>query len=112
MDTRYRPTAAPLEIEQVASDIDDLNVSAKWKERFRLIEKAGPFEQGKYQNHKALTPAELRKINFNVLAFLFSGLYYFAKGMPRKALIVLGGGWLFAAVVTVLEAMLNFTAPN
>jgi hypothetical protein len=63
MDTRYKPTAASLEPETGAADIDDLNISEKWKERFRIIEKAGPIERGKYKNHKALTPAELRKVN-------------------------------------------------
>jgi hypothetical protein len=112
MDTRYKPTAASLEPETGAADIDDLNVSEKWKERFRLIEKAGPFERGKYRHQEALTPAERRKINFNVLAFLFSAFYYLAKGMPRKAFVVAGCGWLFAALLTILESILNFTAPS
>jgi hypothetical protein len=112
MDIRYKPTTAPLDLASEASSIDDLNVSEKWKERFRIIEKAGPFERGKYQNQDALTPAERRKINFNVLAFLFSGLYYFCKGMPRKALVFFGGGWIFAAAMTIIESIFNFTAPN
>jgi hypothetical protein len=47
-----------------------------------------------------------------LLAFLFSAVYYFVKGMPRKALVIMGGGWLFAALITVLESTLSFTAPS
>lgn len=112
MDSRYTPTTAPLEVETKANSIDELNVSERWKERFRLIEKAGPFERGKYRDIAALTSAERRMINVNILAFLSSGLYYFCKGMPRKALVFLGGGWIFAAIVTVLEYTFNFTAPS
>ncbi len=112
MDARYQPTTAPLDVENEANSIDDLNVSEKWKERFRILEKAGPFERGKYRNQDALTSAERRKINWNILAFLFSGLYYLCKGMPRKAFVLIGGGWIFAAAVTVLEYIFTFTAPN
>ncbi len=112
MDARYQPTAAPLEVETQPNSIDELNVGERWKERFRLIEKAGPFERGKYRNIAALTSAERRKMSSNALAFLFSGLYYFCKGMPRKGLVFFGGGWIFAAIVTVLEYIFEFTAPN
>jgi hypothetical protein len=112
LDIRYKPTAMSLDLEKDAVSIDDLNVSEKWKERFRLIEKAGPFERGKYRHQETLTPAERRKINFNVPAFLFSAFYYLVKGMPRKAFVIAGCGWLFAALLTILESILNFTAPS
>lgn len=112
MDARYQPTTAPLEVETKAHSIDELNVSERWKERFRLMEKAGPFERGKYRNIDALTSAERRELNNNILAFLFSGVYYFCKGMHHKGLVFFGAGWIFAAIVTVLEYVFNFTAPN
>ena len=112
MDARYKPTTAQLVRDSEPRAIDDLDVSDKWKERFRLIERAGPFARGKYQNFHQLTTQERRKIGFNVLAFLFSGLYYLCKGMPQKALILFGGGWLFAAVITILEGIFGFQAPN
>ena len=112
MDRRYRVPASSLETDVPEAAIDDLPVSEKWKARFRTMRKAGPFVGGNYTNMSALTPAERRAITFNFLAFLFGILYYLAKGMPRKALVLVGIGWLFSAVVTVLESAFAFTAPS
>lgn len=112
MKNPYQTPSAKLEPMAARSDIDSLDVSDAWKKRFRLIERAGPFIKGKYQNILALTPRERRVISFNILAFLFSGLYYLAKGMPKKALVLMGFSWIFSAALTLLETAYHFSAPN
>ncbi len=84
MDSRYTPTTAPLEVVTKANSIDELNVSERWKERFRLIEKAGPFERGNYRDVATLTPAERRMIKVNILAFYSRGCTTSAKGCLAK----------------------------
>lgn len=78
------------------ADIDSLQVSTSWKQRFRLIEKAGGAKQ---PNLKGLSTGERFKIGFNVLAFLFGPFYYLAKGMWKKALA------LFGACVVAMVAL-------
>lgn len=58
-------------------------VSNSWKQKFRLMEKAGGPKQ---PNLKSLAAGERFKIGFNILAFLFGPLYYLVKGMWKKAL--------------------------
>jgi hypothetical protein len=76
-----------------------LDVSDAWKERFRLIEKAGGARRPKF---KELALSERRKIGFNILAFLFGPFYYLAKGMWRKALVLTA----LALVVFLLLSLL------
>ncbi len=112
MENPYQTPGAKLEPVATRSDIDSLNVSDTWKKRFHIIERAGPFIKGKYQNITSLTTRERRVISFNILAFLFSGLYYLAKGMPKKALVLMGFSWIFSAALTLLETAYHFSAPN
>jgi hypothetical protein len=93
---RYAPPKA--EVSDVTlsfkgSRIDALKVSDAWKTRFRLIERAGGV---KLPNLKALAFGQRMKVMFNVLAFLFGPLYYLAKGLWKKALV------LFAICVVVV----------
>lgn len=67
--------------------IGSLAVSDSWKQKFRLIRKAGG---PRLQNLKALASSERFRIGFNVLAFFFGPIYYAAKGMWRKALSLFG----------------------
>lgn len=67
------------------SNIDALQVSDSWKIRFRLIERAGGV---KLPQLKALPFGQRMKVIFNVLAFLFGPLYYLAKGLWKKALVL------------------------
>lgn len=78
------------------AEIGSLRVSDSWKLKFRLLRKAGV---PGLKNLKALAPGERVKIGFNVLAFLFGPLYYFAKGMWKKALS------LFVACVIGIVAL-------
>ncbi len=112
MENPYRTPAAELEMTAAASDIDTLDVSERWKERFRLLDMAGPMVGGKLQNIERIGRRERTRIAYNWLAFLFSPIYYFVKGMPRKGLVLLGLGWLWIALVTSAEGVFGFRAPN
>ena len=88
------------------------DVSSKWRERFRILEKAGPFSGLTYRNSASLSLGERMKIGLNIWAFLFSILYYIAKGMPRKGLVLLGVAWLLAACEFFIEGLSNVSVPD
>jgi hypothetical protein len=96
------PFAAPhSRVDDQPTDIDNLPVSERWKEKFRLFRKANA---PSFSNLKSL-PADERKrasFGFNVLAFLFGPFYYIAKGMWRKGLVLF---LLCLIAVIVLEAI-------
>jgi len=80
------PVSLVLDTSEQPTDemIDNLSVSAVWKERFKAIAHAGG---PKLPNLKNLPKTERRKaLSFNILAFLFGPLYYLSKGMWKKAL--------------------------
>ena len=68
----------------MATEISELDVSETWKEKFRLIEKAG----GPTLPHFTSLPfGERLKANFNVLAFLLGPIYFIAKGLWRQGVL-------------------------
>jgi hypothetical protein len=112
MENPYQPPSAPLETEDQSAAIDTLDVSDRWKEKFRIIVRAGPLPGARYANMKALTARERNAIGFNFLAFLFSFIYYAVKGMPRRAMVLLSFGWFYIAIVIAIEAAFDFTSPS
>jgi Protein of unknown function (DUF2628) len=98
---RPNPYAVPkAEVRDVSdesqAEIDDLAVSATWKNRFRLIETAG----GPRLTHiKDMPFGDRMRVMFNILAFLFGPFYYLAKGLWRKAIT------FFVLGVVVLTAL-------
>ncbi|MGI9331653.1 MAG: DUF2628 domain-containing protein [Gammaproteobacteria bacterium] len=112
MDNLYQPPGAALETEDSNAAIDTLEVSERWRNKFRLIAKAGPLPGFKYANLKVLTVRERNAIGFNILAFLFSFLYYIFKGMHRRALVLLGFGWLYISIVSFVELYVDFSVPT
>ena len=91
------------------SPIELLKVSEGWKKKFRLIEKAGGWNGFYCPNIIVLTPQESKVIRFNVWGFLFGSLYYLAKGMWGKGLILLAAsiiiGLVFAPAAVVIWVM-------
>lgn len=93
----FAPPKADLSVvidKSARFDIESLTISSSWKQKFRILEKAGGPKQ---PNLKALSSGERFKIGFNILAFLFGPLYYLAKGMWKKALSIFG-----ACIVAIL----------
>lgn len=112
MDNPYQPPSAPLEAEGHSAAIDALDVSDRWKDKFRIIAKAGPLPGGRYANAKGLSARERNAIGFNILAFLFSFIYYVVKSMPHRGMVLLGFGWFYVAVVIAIEAAFDVSAPS
>src|SRR5262245_12803749 len=97
----YAPPKAIVDAGPGVADIDSLPVTDAWKRRFKAMRKAGGpnlphFKNLSREERKALSP-------FNVLAFLFGPLYYFAKGMWKKGLML----FLLCVIGTlILDALL------
>jgi hypothetical protein len=106
--TNANPFAAPqAPVDDPPSDIDSLNISERWKARFRLMLKAGA---PGFANLKNLPPEERRRASFgfNVLAFLFGPLYYVAKGMWRKGLTLFVACFAATLVAELVLTVLGF----
>ncbi len=80
----YSPPSAVLEhVDPDTADLSNIPVSEKWRERFRLIERAGGVKLPKI---KELPFGQRMKVLFNVFGVLFGPFYYCAKGMWKKGL--------------------------
>ncbi len=88
------------------STYSDLKPS--WRERFRIFDSVS-VSAGSYFQHQeklnALPPKEKKKVSLNWLAFLFSVLYYYTKGMGTK-------GTLLWAVSTLTHALVVSFSPQ
>lgn len=79
---QFLPTK-PIEIQSSHTKSSAFDsVSESWRNKFRLIEKAGGVSRA---NTKTLPFGERLKVNFNIWGFLFATLYYLVKGMWKKA---------------------------
>ena len=81
----------------IAGSEDDL--SALWRIRFDLIEKAGGPTRPLF---KQLSLGERLRLGFNLWAFLFGPFYYLAKGMWRKAVAMLAFNIFLSIVANLL----------
>ncbi|USX13517.1 DUF2628 domain-containing protein [Oxalobacteraceae bacterium OTU3CAMAD1] len=80
----------------------EAELSALWRIRFDLIEKAG----GPTRPHfKQLSFGERFRLAFNLWALLFGPFYYLAKGMWRKAIVA-------AFIGLPLMILINVAAPD
>ena len=75
-------------------NISKLDVSEKWKSRFRSIENAGGPD---LPHFRKLPMRERRAVQFNWSAFFFGPFYFLAKGLWRQAIV-----YLVAAIACVL----------
>lgn len=78
-----QPPQASATAQGKIDKIARLDVSDKWKERFRIIEKAGGYQ---LPDARMLTISESRKISSNWLAFIFWPIYLPLKGLWRQAI--------------------------
>jgi hypothetical protein len=79
--------------------ISRLDVSEGWKEKFRLIEKAGGAGLPRFRD---LPFGERMAVNTNWLAFFFGIFYLLAKGMWRPAISIFV---IASAIFAALEMM-------
>jgi hypothetical protein len=93
------PPAAGPAPRAKADPIARLDVSESWKQKFKLIEKAGGPDLPHFRD---LPFGERFGLNFNILACIFGPFYYLVKGLWRQAILY----FIFAvALVLLLEAV-------
>lgn len=108
-DNPYAPPSSSV-VDDSAGDldglIDALEVSDRWKEKFRAITLAG----GPSLPNRKQLPKDMRRqaLGFNVLAFLFGPLYYLAKGMWRKAILYFVASTLLVFVAAFALAYFGY----
>lgn len=83
------------------------SISESWEKKFELLEKAGGV---KMPNFKNLSFAERNKVIFNIWGFLFGPIYYFVKGMWKKAISLLGIAILIIVVLEVICREIGISA--
>jgi len=99
----YAPPVADVDdANREISDIDSLPVSQTWKDRFKVIARAGG---AKLPHLKSLPASERRKASFNVLAFLFGPFYYAAKGMWKRGMALFA---VCVLAVVILSLILEY----
>ena len=94
-----RPAASPTSTARMVDPIARLDVSDKWKDRFRAIERAGGPDLPKF---RSLSPAERRGVQFNWIAFFLGPFYFLAKGLWRQTVVYV---LLAIACVLIMEAI-------
>jgi uncharacterized protein len=96
----------------VVTSINELDVSEYWKKKFEILERAGEFKNGTYENFKSLSFTERRKIGFNFIAFIGCPFYYFFKKMWGKGWVLFGLSVLINAAITGVEIATKIHVPN
>jgi hypothetical protein len=83
------------------------HVPQAWQQRFAFFEKYGlPGSSSQAQAaFKALSFGQKIRVSLNPLAFFFSPVYYFVKGMWRKGLVLL-------AEAIVIGVLVAFNGPD
>lgn len=84
-----------------SSNIPSQEATDAWKEKFALLEKAGG---PKLTKTRDLAFGERTKVVFNVWGFLFGPFYYLAKGMWKKAIVLLA---LCVVAIVILSMILS-----
>jgi hypothetical protein len=98
-------------------NIDDLDVSNKWKRRFNLLQKVGADELShgmilKSDAYRSLTFRERISANSNFIAFFGSFFYYFFKRMHLKGFVILSFSLLWVAVLSCIEFFTGLGIPD
>lgn len=75
-------------------------LTESWKKRFEILDKV---DGAYFSRAKELSMAERWKVGFRFFAFVFSVLYYFAKGMWEKGLLI----WTAYAVLGIVLGALG-----
>ena len=99
----YAPPNAKVQDGSGIADIDNLDVSDAWKQKFRAIHRAGG---PSLPDFKKLTPEERKAVpTFSILAFFFGPFYYLFKGMWRKAITLFV---LSVIGIVILDTVMTF----
>jgi hypothetical protein len=97
----------------VVSPIDSIPLKAKWRERFAFFEAHGaPRDPSCKAALKALPYRKRLLVMMNFPAFFLGPIYFFAMGMWRKGLTLLGCSFVAVLVAVVIEALFNRSMGN
>ncbi|UKA12891.1 DUF2628 domain-containing protein [Photobacterium damselae] len=100
------------------NNIDELNVSNRWKEKFKLIQEIGGDNTSssialqKSEEFKALPLNKRLAVNYNFFAFIFTALWYFAKGMWARGVVIFSLSFLLNCILGAVSAHFNYTFPG
>lgn len=105
------------EMTEQPQNIDDLNISDKWKRRFKLYEKLNADTQGrdtfvKTDTFKQFTWREKYSITSNLWAFFGGFIYYFIKGMHYKGAMILTFTMLWAMALGLIDFFVGIQIPD
>ena len=93
--------------QQAIAHIETLDISEKWKDRFRVIATGEPFVKGVPHNYR---PGTLQ--SSWVLGFLFGPFYYMCLRMWEKAFLLLSLALLYGAALQYAENVSGTPFPN
>ena len=91
VDPASLPELPPLDLEQ-------MDLSEKWKSRFQLIHKAGGHKSPKLLS---MSSVERQKVVLNPMAFFFGLFYYIYLGMPKRGAMLLLTSLAFTILITL-----------
>lgn len=97
--------------------INDLNVSDKWKRRFKLYERLNASELSrnefvKTDTFKQLSWREKYRISSNFWAFIGGFIYYFIKRMHYKGAMILSLTLLFSSLLMSIDFFAGVAIPD
>jgi hypothetical protein len=84
-------------------------VSAGWKKKFALIDKAGGVDM---PNASKLTFWQRFTVKYNFWAFLFGPIYYMVKGMWKRAITLTGAAIVLTIVLAVVAGYFHRSFPG
>lgn len=88
---------------ELLEKINSLDVSDNWKSKFRTLAEIGqPITYSMMLRKETVYKQLPFSIKFNIWAFMFGLIYYLAKGMWKKGLMIFAIGIAIAIVVTIL----------
>lgn len=98
-------------------DTDSLNISERWKTRFKLFDSLDAENQTREQilkseRFKSLDWKQRFAVNGNIWAFIGSFIYYFCKGMHQKGGVILALTFIWATLLTLVDFFSGFTLPD
>ncbi|MBN3492199.1 DUF2628 domain-containing protein [Vibrio neptunius] len=106
-------------MENNTCDIDELDMSDKWKRRFHLLRQFGADELSHAMMLKSDAFRQLSfkerwsySIVFNIAAFIFGFMYYFYKRMHLKGAVILCFTLLWVAALAMIEFFTGVVIPN
>ncbi|TVO32291.1 hypothetical protein [Vibrio algivorus] len=97
--------------------IDSLDVKDKWKKRFKLLslveaDKLSRDQFSRSDKFKQLSFKEKWSINSNYWAFWGGFIYYFIKGMPDKACVILFMSVIWGMLLSIIDFFFGLSIPT